>query len=46
MNTWTTKYSSYNTNKPFEFKDIDGSNTKRVEYFNYLGALIDRGANM
>ena len=44
MNTWKTKYMSYNTNQQFEIKAIDGSNLKRVEDFKYLGAWIDSSA--
>ena len=44
MNTWKTKYMSYNTNQKFEIKAIDGSNMKSVEDFKYLWAWIDSSA--
>ena len=44
MNTWKTKYMSYNTNQQFEIKAIDRSNLKSVEDFKYLGAWIDSSA--
>ena len=37
MNAGKTKYVSYNTNKKFEIKAIDGSHMKRVDDFKYLG---------
>ena len=45
MNIGKTKYMSYNTNQQFEIKAIDGSNLKRDEDFNYLGAWIDSSPN-